>query len=62
MLKGLMEKCRERKKEMFICFVDLQKAFDRVDRGEMWSCLERRGVGGRLLRAFRSLYKIVKHV
>uniref|UniRef100_A0A671X7J4 Reverse transcriptase domain-containing protein n=1 Tax=Sparus aurata TaxID=8175 RepID=A0A671X7J4_SPAAU len=39
-----------------MCFVDLEKAFDRVPRGILWEVLREHGVGGPLLRAVRSLY------
>ncbi|KAI3372000.1 hypothetical protein L3Q82_006867 [Scortum barcoo] len=39
-----------------MCFVDLEKAFDRVPRGILWGVLREYGVWGPLLRAVRSLY------
>uniref|UniRef100_A0A8C6S4J5 Reverse transcriptase domain-containing protein n=1 Tax=Neogobius melanostomus TaxID=47308 RepID=A0A8C6S4J5_9GOBI len=39
-----------------LCFVDLEKAFDRVPRGALWGVLREYGVWGPLLRAVRSLY------
>ena len=42
---------------MYWAFMDLEKAYDRVDRGAMWQVLRLYGVGGRLLRAVQSFYK-----
>uniref|UniRef100_A0A3B3CJV2 Reverse transcriptase domain-containing protein n=1 Tax=Oryzias melastigma TaxID=30732 RepID=A0A3B3CJV2_ORYME len=39
-----------------MCFVDLEKAFDRVPRCVLWRVLWEYGVRGALLRAVRSLY------
>ncbi|KAK3538840.1 hypothetical protein QTP86_015967 [Hemibagrus guttatus] len=39
-----------------MCFVDLEKAFDRVPRGILWEVLWEYGVRGPLLRAVRFLY------
>ncbi|KAK3547092.1 hypothetical protein QTP86_011400 [Hemibagrus guttatus] len=39
-----------------MCFVDLEKAFDRVPRGILWEVLWEYGVCGPLLRAVQSLY------
>ncbi|KAI3371798.1 hypothetical protein L3Q82_024351 [Scortum barcoo] len=38
-----------------MCFVDLEKAFDRVPHGILWGVLRKYGVQGPLLRAVRSL-------
>ncbi|TWW76609.1 hypothetical protein D4764_13G0012710 [Takifugu flavidus] len=39
-----------------MCFVDLEKAFDRVPRGVLWGDLREYGVSGLLIRAVHSLY------
>ncbi|KAI3368575.1 hypothetical protein L3Q82_025585 [Scortum barcoo] len=52
MLEGLWEFAQP----VHMCFVDLEKAFDRVPRGILWGVLREYGVRGPLLRAVRSLY------
>ena len=42
---------------VYMCFVDLEKAYDCVLRGALWGVLREYGVPGSLLRAVRSLYK-----
>ncbi|TWW71179.1 hypothetical protein D4764_17G0006620 [Takifugu flavidus] len=39
-----------------MCFLDLEKAFDRVPREVLWGVLREYGVSGPLIRAVRSLY------
>ncbi|KAK3521491.1 hypothetical protein QTP70_007429 [Hemibagrus guttatus] len=51
-LKGLWEFAQP----VHMCFVDLEKAFDRVPRGILCEVLWEYGVRGPLLRAVRSLY------
>ncbi|KAI3375330.1 hypothetical protein L3Q82_021824 [Scortum barcoo] len=52
-LEGLWEFAQP----VHMCFVDLEKAFDRVPRGILWGVLRHEyGVRGPLLRAVRSLY------
>ncbi|KAI3363117.1 hypothetical protein L3Q82_011764 [Scortum barcoo] len=51
-LEGLWEFAQP----VHMCFVDLEKAFDRVPRGILWGVLHEYGVRGPLLRAVRSLY------
>ena len=40
-----------------MCFVDLEKAYDRAPRGILWGVLREYRVPGPLVHAIRSLYK-----
>ncbi|KAI3353930.1 hypothetical protein L3Q82_005131 [Scortum barcoo] len=54
---GVLEGLWEFAQPVHMCFVDLEKAFDRVPRGILWGCSMRVwGSGAFLLRAVRSLY------
>ena len=55
-LKLLLEKSWEFANEQHICFLDLEKAFDRVPRQKMWSVIKQSGVPHKLLRAIMSTY------
>ena len=55
--KSLCEKFVEKKKEMYVCFMDLEKAYDRVDRDILFSVLDNRGVKGGLLKAVKAFYR-----
>uniref|UniRef100_A0A671XIN0 Reverse transcriptase domain-containing protein n=1 Tax=Sparus aurata TaxID=8175 RepID=A0A671XIN0_SPAAU len=55
-LRRVLEGSWEFAQPVHMCFVDLEKAFDRVPRGILWEALREYGVGGPLLRAVRSLY------
>ena len=41
---------------VYMCFVDLEKAYDRIPRELLWEVLQEYGVRGSLLRAIQSLY------
>lgn len=41
---------------MFICYIDLKKAYDRVDRGLLWKILDRLGVPPKMLAAIKGLH------
>ena len=43
-------------KKVYAAFVDLEKAFDSVDRSMMWCVLERYGVNKALRNAIRAIY------
>ena len=56
-LKQIFEKSWKYGKDLFACFVDLEKAHDRVPRDKLRKVLREYGVDGRLLRAIKSLYR-----
>ena len=43
-------------KDLFPCFVDLEKSYDRVPRDKLWKVLQEYGVNSQLLRAIKSFY------
>ena len=43
-------------KDVFWAFTDLEKAYDTIDRHDMWHMLRVYGVGGKLLKAVQSFY------
>ena len=47
---------KEMVRDVYFAFLDLEKAYDRVDRDAMWNVLGLYGIGGRLLRGVKSLY------
>ena len=55
-LKQIFEKSWEYGKDLFGCFIDLEKAYDQVPRDKLWKVLQEYGVDGQLLRAIKSFY------
>ena len=55
-LKQIFEKSWEYAKDVFACFVDLEKAYDRVPRDKLWKVLQDYGIDGQLLLAIKSFY------
>ena len=45
-LKQLVEKSREKRKELHVAFMDLQTAYDKVCRETLWRVLYQCGVNG----------------
>ena len=43
-------------KDVYFAFLDLEKAYDRVDRDAMWNVLRLYGFGGKLLKDMKSIY------
>ena len=55
-LKQIGEKARERKRRVYVGFMDLEKAYDRVNRETLWQVLKMYDVGGKLLNGIKSMY------
>ena len=56
-LRILTEKYRETGKELHCVFVDLEKAYDRVPRDEVWFCMRGSGVSERYVQAVQDMYE-----
>ena len=42
---------------LFVAYMDLEKAYDRIDRDAMWRVLSMYGINGKLLKVVQSLYE-----
>ena len=48
-VRQICDKYLGKSKDVYFAFLDLEKAYDRVDRDAMWNVLRLYGIGGRLL-------------
>ena len=55
-LQHFIDKHIKSRQPLFVCFVDLKAAYDRVRRPLLWTTLQHLRVGDGMLRAVRSLY------
>ncbi len=52
-----MEKIKGKSRKLYAAFMDLEKAYDRVDRMALWDVLGMYGVGRCLLEGIKAFYK-----
>lgn len=56
-VRRLMERFKEREEDLHMCFIDLEKAFDKVPRTLVWKCLKENNVPELYVRAIKDMYK-----
>ena len=56
-LRVLMEKYREGQKELHCVFVDLEKAYDKIPREELWYCMRKSQVAEKCVKVVQDMYE-----
>jgi hypothetical protein len=56
LIRQLMERCREQKKDLHLVFIDLEKAYDKVPKNVMWWALQKHKVSTKCIALIKDMY------
>jgi hypothetical protein len=56
LIRHLMERCMEQKKDLHMIFIDLEKAYDKVTRNVMWWDLQKYKVSSKYITLIKDMY------
>ena len=59
-LRQIMEKYAEKQRSLFLAFIDLEKAYDRVPRSEVWRSMRLKGIKEKYVRIVKDMYRNAK--
>ncbi|XP_013781358.1 uncharacterized protein LOC106465670 [Limulus polyphemus] len=56
-VRQMLEKYGEKQKKLHLVFIDLEKAYDRVPREEVWRCLREKRVSEKYVKLVKDMYE-----
>jgi hypothetical protein len=56
LIRQLMERCSEQKKDLHMIFIDLEKVYDKVHRNVMWWALQMHKVSSKYITLIKDMY------
>jgi hypothetical protein len=56
LIRQLMEKYREQKKDLHMIFIDLERAYDKVPRNIMWWALQKHTFSTKCITLIKNMY------
>ena len=57
--RNIIEQCIEWNSNLYVCFVDLEKAFDSVDRSVLWMIMRSYSIPEKIVKMVKVMYSTV---
>ena len=55
-IRNIIEKCREHRHPLYLCFIDYSKAFDCVSHSQLWNTMAKMGFPSHIIELIKNLY------
>ena len=55
-IRNIIEKCREHRHPLYLCFIDYSKAFDCVSHSQLWNTMAKMGFPSHIIELIQNLY------
>jgi hypothetical protein len=56
LIRQLMERCREQKKDLYMIFIDMEKTYNKIPRNVMWWPLKKHKVSSKYITLIKDMY------
>jgi hypothetical protein len=56
LIRLFMERCREQKKDLYMVFIDMEKAYDKMSRNVIWWALQKHKVSTKYITPIKDMY------
>ena len=61
-MKEIIDKAKREGNEVYCAFLDLEKAYDTVNRDIMWEIMRKKGFNKKIINILKSMYKETKAI
>lgn len=56
-LNNIVQRKSQKRSKVYVLFVDLKAAFDRIDREKLWRIMEEKGIDNKMIGRVKKMYE-----